>query len=254
MLDGFYQSVISFYMAYLIFYTGVPARRDGLDISDRPRMGVFVGCNAVLASNMYVLLNTYRWDWFTVLIDSIGTLLIWFWTGVYSSSPASNQFYKSAAQVFGSLEFWADLLLSFVMCMAPRFAIKSYHKVFRPLDVDIIREQVRMGRFKYLDNYDAYVPPNGSDSSSTVKEVEQIVKQDNGIPEDERPFYASSIAPTAGTHNPRSTNGSGGTGYTSLEHNVPRSQSIEPARDPEVAIQYRSSSGEDSNPFVNPQD
>ncbi|KAI5300837.1 hypothetical protein KEM55_004570, partial [Ascosphaera atra] len=159
MVDGLYQSVICFYMAYLAFYKATPLHESGRDISERSRMGVFVACSAVLASNFYVLLNTYRWDWLTLLIHAISNILFWFWTGIYTSFTSSFQFYKAGAEVFGSLAFWALILLTTVVCLTPRFAVKSVHKIYWPLDVDIIREQIRMGRFKFLDNYDSYIPP-----------------------------------------------------------------------------------------------
>ncbi|KAI5305541.1 hypothetical protein KEM56_004123 [Ascosphaera pollenicola] len=160
MLDGFYQSVICFFTAYLAFYKATPLTENGLDISDRMRMGVFVACFAVLVSDVYVLLNTYRWDWLTVLIDTISILLFWTWTGIYTSFTSSGQFYKAGSEVFGTAVFWALMFLTSVVCLAPRFAIKSVHKIYWPLDVDIIREQIRLGRFRFLDNYDAYVPPS----------------------------------------------------------------------------------------------
>lgn len=175
MFDGFYQSIVCFFMVYLAFYKAVPVSSNGLDLSDRTRMGVFVACCAVLASNTYILLNTYRWDWLSVLINAISTLLVWFWTGVYTSSTNSSQFYHAAAEVYGSLAFWVILLLAAVLSLAPRTAVKATQKIFFPLDVDVIREQVSQGRFNYLDNYEAYVPPPGPihAGSTTGREEER---------------------------------------------------------------------------------
>ncbi|WEW56763.1 phospholipid transporting ATPase [Emydomyces testavorans] len=208
----------------------------GLDISDRMRMGIFVGCSAVVASNTYILLNTYRWDWLTVLINVISSLLIWFWTGVYSSVLASGQFYKSASEVFGSLSFWALTLVTVTICLAPRFTVKSLQKIYAPRDVDIIREQVTLGHFKHLENFEAYVPPTAgavsSSNSNLDKPIEVTVnKEAADLPEDERPIYPPSVAPTAYTHNPRSQNGSDGTGYTaSLEFRHQPQQSLDRTR------------------------
>lgn len=174
MLDGFYQSVICFFMVYLEFYRAVPVSANGLDLSDRTRMGVFVACCAVLSSNTYILLNTYRWDWLSSLINIISTLLVWFWTGVYTSSSNSSNFYHAAAEVYGSLAFWVILLLATVLSLAPRTAVKAVQKIFMPLDVDIVREQVSQGRFKYLDKYEAYVPPTaGPSHAASIAELEE---------------------------------------------------------------------------------
>ncbi|KAK2743702.1 hypothetical protein FQN55_007105 [Onygenales sp. PD_40] len=236
MLDGLYQSLICFFMPSLLFIPGNSVTFNGLDIGDRSRMGIFVAAAAVVASNTYILLNTYRWDWLTILINVISTLLFWFWTGVYSSVTASGQFYKTAEQVFGTLNFWALTLLTVTICLAPRFTIKALQKIYAPRDVDIIREQVIMGKFKYLDQYDAYVPPTTSGLSPTSsdldKPIEVVTKKTKDIPEDERPIcYPPSVAPTATTHNPRSQNGSDGTGYTaSLDFQHRPQQSLDRGR------------------------
>jgi phospholipid-translocating ATPase len=259
MLDGFYQSVICFFMTYLLYRPASAVTGNGLDLSDRNRIGIFVACCAIISSNTYILLNTYRWDWLTVLINIISTLLIFFWTGVYSSVVGAGQFYKSAEQVFGSLSFWALTLLTVTTCLAPRFTIKSIQKMYVPRDVDIIREQVIMGKFKHLDKYEAYVPPTAGaisvTSSDLTKPVEMVKTQPRDIPEDERPIYPPSVAPTAATHNPRSQNGSDGTGYAaSLEFRHQHQQSIDRVRRssdrPRVSTDRVRSSFEASNDFT----
>jgi phospholipid-translocating ATPase len=204
-------------MAYLIFQPANFATHNGLGIDDRPRMGVFVATPAVAVVNTYILINTYRWDWLMLLIVAISILLVWFWTGVYSSFTSSYQFYKAGAEVYDQLSFWAVTLLVVVICLLPRFTIKSLQKMYRPLDVDIIREQVRQGKFDHLDNYEAYVPPaavvNTSTSSSEVSKPVRA-HTPNHIADDERPIYPPSDAATGTTRNPRSQNGSGGTGYS----------------------------------------
>ena len=250
MLDGAYQSVICFYMTYLLFRPAQSVTESGHDLSDRTRMGVFVACSAVIVSNLYVLLNTFRWDWVTVLINAVSSLLIFFWTGVYSTSTYSGQFYGAATEVYGSLTFWAMTLLTIVICLTPRFTIKALQKIYKPLDVDIVREQVIQGKFKYLDNFEAYIPPTAGPPSSSAGTSSDLTKSLEVAPnkrtpatashreppatpmaEDERPFYPPSVAPTTRTrttHNPRSQNGSDGTGYTaSLDFERGRRQSVD---------------------------
>ncbi|EEH16420.1 hypothetical protein PABG_06507 [Paracoccidioides brasiliensis Pb03] len=231
MLDGFYQSIICFFMTFLLYRPASGVTENGLDLSDRMRMGVFVACSAVLASNSYILLNTYRWDWLTVLINAISSLLFFFWTGVYTSVESSGQFYKAASEVFDTLSFWALTLLTLTMCLSPRFTIKSLQKIYFPRDVDIIREQIVQGKFKYLDEYEAYVPPAAADLSPASTDVDKPIdlstKRPIPMSEDERPIYPPSVAPTAATHNPRSQNGSDGTGVSSLEFRHQQRVSLE---------------------------
>jgi phospholipid-translocating ATPase len=234
--------LMCFFMPYLLYYVANFQGANGLGIDDRTRIGILVATSAVVASNTYILLNTYRWDWLTVLINVVSSLLIFFWTGVYSASTISVFFYKAAGQVYGALSFWVVLLVTVWICLLPRFMIKSIQKVFFPYDVDIIREQVTLGKFKYLDKFEAYVPPHaaeatakstGSDASATSsdlsKPIQPALKRDPMIQDDERPIYPPSIAPTMTTHNPRSQNGSNGTNYTgSLDFGLHRRPSWDP--------------------------
>lgn len=228
MMDGVYQSAIAFFMVYLLFSPANFNTGNGLDIGDLKRMGITVATIAVFSANLYVLFNTYRWDWIMLLVVIISTLFVWFWTGVYTSFTASAQFYMGGAEVYGSLVFWAVLLAAVIVCLLPRFTVKVVQKFYFPLDVDIIREQVRQGKFDYLNDTNAYIPPPpekvasklGSESPKGNK-----VANTHAGDDDMRPIYPPSVAPTATTHNPRSQNGSNSTDYTfrrSLEGIPPR--------------------------------
>ncbi|KAF2404182.1 phospholipid-translocating P-type ATPase domain-containing protein [Trichodelitschia bisporula] len=226
MIDGTYQSAIVFYMAYLLFAPANFVTSNGLNIDDTKRIGVFVASTAVVVVNFYILFNTYRWDWLMLLIVAISILLVWFWTGIYTAFDAGFTFYKAAPQVYGSLSFWALLFLTVIMCLLPRFAVKAAQKIFFPRDVDIIREQIRQGRFNYLQNNDSLMPPppekidsiassHSSHSQSKKRRTEQHAS------EDLRPIYPPSIAATATTHT-RGANGSDGTDYTGHHSSLDR--------------------------------
>jgi phospholipid-translocating ATPase len=158
MVDGMYQSVLVFWSSYLLFAPATGVTWNGLSVDDIRRMGVYVAANAVLIVNAYVLFNTYRWDWLTLLIQFISTFFFFFWTGVWTASTSSQVFYHGAAQVFGQLSFWVLLFVTIVICLLPRFAVKAMQKVYFPRDVDIIREQVNQGRFDYLKHSDDEFP------------------------------------------------------------------------------------------------
>jgi phospholipid-translocating ATPase len=215
--DGIYQSLICFFMPYLLFKPATFNTSNGLNVNDNKRIGVYTANATIVVVNIYILLNTYRWDWLMLLIVSISILLIWFWTGVYTAGSSSDQFYKAAPEVYGTLSFWVLTLLTVCICLLPRFTVKSFQKIFFPLDVDIIREQIRQGKFKYLDKYEAYVPP-GKLPSASSSDVSQPARGALGtqtpLADDERPIYPPSVAATGTTHNPRSQNGSDGTDYT----------------------------------------
>ncbi|KAL9031463.1 MAG: hypothetical protein Q9196_000524 [Gyalolechia fulgens] len=217
MLDGIYQSVVCYYMGHLIFAPATFETSNGLGINDRPRVGVYIACATIVVVNLYVLMNMYRWDWLFLLLVAISILLIWFWTGVYTAFSSSAQFYKAAPQVFGQLSFWAMVLLTAAVCLLPRFAAKAFQKIYRPRDIDIIREQVSQGKYNHLDRYEAYVPPAKLPSAASSEVSDPPKPQQRGgkgLADDERPMYPPSVANTATTHNARSQNGSDGTDYT----------------------------------------
>lgn len=217
MLDGLYQSLICFFMAYLLFQPATFVTSSGLNLNDRERMGVYVACATIVVVNVYILLNTYRWDWLMLLLVALSILLIWFWTGVYTAFDSSEWFYKAAPEVYGQLTFWALSLLTVAICLLPRFTAKAIQKIYLPRDVDIIREQIRQGRFKYLDSSDAYIAPSkvsSAASSDLSKPIEPVAKHAVSMADDERPIYPPSVTATATTHNPRSQSGSDGTEYT----------------------------------------
>jgi phospholipid-translocating ATPase len=211
MIDGIYQSVMCFFMTYLVFHTGVFTSMTGRDLGDREQMGVYVACSAIVVVNSYVLINQYRWDWLFILIISISTLLVFLWTAVYSQFESVGAFYNAAEQVFGALSFWCTTLLTVCLCLLPRMSSKIVQKIFFPRDIDIIREQVLLGKFDYL-----YNTPEGAASVASSTSTSEFVKppkpprfdQDDEL----RPIYPPSVAPTATTSGKRgSGNGSDGT-------------------------------------------
>jgi phospholipid-translocating ATPase len=221
MADGLYQSAICFFMAYLLFAPATFETENGRGVADRPRMGVYVACVAILVINTYILLNTYKWDWVMVLVTVISSLLIFAWTGIYSSFTASFQFYRAGSEVYGQLTFWALTLLVFIICLLPRFCIKYIQKNYFPYDIDIVREQVRQGKFAHLDAYEAYIPPKLVEESATSSEQpEDAMGASSGqknharydsMAESQRPIYPPSEAPT---RHPHSQTGSDGTDRT----------------------------------------
>lgn len=207
MLDGLYGSLTCFFVPYLLFRNGEFATDSGLSIDDQDRFGVYVGPAAVIVINLYILINTYRWDWLTSLLVAISILLIFFWTGVYSAFISAAYFYKVAPQAFGQATFWAVTFLSVTISLMPRFCIKTIQKVYFPRDIDIIREQVRQGKFAHLDHGNR----PGTSSKGSLTALSDIAKQSKhtyypSVDEDQRPIY-----PPAATENPPSRNGGNGT-------------------------------------------
>lgn len=215
MLDGTYQSVMVFFIPYLTVINSSFVTFDGLDVSDRLRLGAYIAHPAVLTINLYILINCYRWDWIILLVVVLSDLFIFFWTGVYTSTTYASTFYGTGAEIYSEATFWACFFITPVICIFPRFAIKALQKVYFPYDVDIVREQVTMGMFDRVINpeavNDSLVTGSSSGSSRSSRKSKHVTYA--SVDEDQRPIYPPSVA----THNTRAQNGSDGTNYTGHE-------------------------------------
>ncbi|KAI1427418.1 hypothetical protein F5Y12DRAFT_171568 [Xylaria sp. FL1777] len=239
MADGLYQSVVTFFIPYLVASNTPSIAVNGKDVIERYRLGAYVAHPAVITINLYILINTYTWDWLTVLIIALSDILIFFWSGVYTTSTFAGTFYGAAAQIYSELSFWIVLVLTPLVSIAPRYASKALQKVFWPYDVDIIREQVTSGQFgkatkggeqQNLD--DAKESLSFSSGSSRRKHHQP----QQSVDEDLRPIYPPSIAATSvAGHGPRSQRGSDGTNYT--KHDISMETPVnQPADLPDVPI------------------
>lgn len=217
MLDGLYQSVIVFFMSYLLFSPATFNTENGLNVNDNYRIGVYIANAAVIVVNVYILINTYRWDGIMLGVTLFSILLVFFWTGVYTAFTGSFQFYKAAPEVYGTLTFWALTLLVVVICLLPRFLIKSFQKIYKPYDIDIIREQVRQHKFDYLNdvNPGSLLMPQKPDETladgfhaTDSRDPAILRKLDEHLIDDKRPIAPPSTAGGETTRGHNSQQGS----------------------------------------------
>lgn len=175
MFDGLYQSVISFFFPYLLFYLAFQ-NPQGMTIDHRFYMGVVAACIAVTACDIYVLMQQYRWDWLSVLIDCISILLVYFWTGVWSvNATYSGEFYRAGAQTLGTLGVWCCIFIGVIGCLLPRFTFDFFTLNFKPADVDIIRERVRQGAY---DDYPLGYDPTDAEDVERHRLLTEIINKD----------------------------------------------------------------------------
>lgn len=233
MIDGVYQSVMVFFIPYLLFISGRSVTFSGLGLEDRLRFGAYIAHPAVLTINGYILINTYRWDWLMLLIVAISDLFIFFWTGVYTSFTGSAFFYKTAAQVYGEASFWAVFFIVPVICLFPRFAIKALQKVYFPYDVDIIREQEKMGEFALLGAAEESDGVKANDAKSQKSKSSDKSRKAKHAPyssvdEDLRPIYPTSTATRTTVQN-HTQHGSDSTNYTTNNMSLDMAASNRPS-------------------------
>lgn len=179
MADGIYQSAVSFFFPYLMYYKGFVSM-NGLPVDHRFWVGIVVTCISCISCNFFIFLHQYRWDWLSSLIVAISILIIYTWTGLWTTPLYSAEFYKAAAEMFGLASFWACTFIGVVICLLPRFFYDVLQRHFYPKDVDIIRECVQRGDFAaYPETYDPTDPdrPKVSQYGSTVQRMTSMSRQ-----------------------------------------------------------------------------
>lgn len=158
LIDGIYQSVISFFFPYLAYHVAF-IDDGGLVLDHRFWIGVMVTSISVISCNLYILLHQSRWDWLSGLIIFISIIILFFWTGVWSTPLYAQEFFKAGSQIFGNLNYWVVTIVGILISLLPRFLYDVMLKMFWPADIDIIRECWVRGDFDaYPEDYDPTDP------------------------------------------------------------------------------------------------
>jgi len=159
MFDGLYQSAICYFFPYLVYRRNMIVTNNGLGLDHRFYVGVPVTGIAVISCNMYILMGQKRWDWFTGLFIILSIAVYFGWTGIWSSSLNSYEFFKSADRVYSTPSFWAVLVIGIFFCILPRFTFNSVQQMINPTDVDVVKEMWANGAYdNYPENYDPTDP------------------------------------------------------------------------------------------------
>lgn len=158
MVDGFYQLVVSFFFPWLLYYSTFMSQ-SGMQADHRFYLGVAVTCISCIGSNTYIWMHQNRWDYVSFICNILGGIIVFGWTGIYTSFISSQEFYKAAAVMFGQASFWACITVGLLVCLLPRFIYDCLQKMYFPTDSDIVRECVDKGEYSmYPENYDPTDP------------------------------------------------------------------------------------------------
>lgn len=193
MIDGGYQSVICFFYPYLVYYKNGFITSSALPMDHRYLIGTLVTSIATLSCNLYILAHQYRWDWFCVLFIALSILIVFAWTGIWTASMFSGEFFKAAPKVYGSLAWWCCLFVGILACLLPRLVYDFLQKLYFPKDVDVIRECVLRGDFaQYPQDYDPTDPNRSKISdysrehtSAEIQPVQQFFPSTNSLATEE---------------------------------------------------------------------
>lgn len=138
-LDAIYQSAVCFGLPYMVFI-GPKLSSDGYDTEGVTELGTFIAGIAVVVANVLVGFTIFSWTWIMFLCIFISSATFFIWTGIYSNIM-TFMFYGEAI-LFGEGTFWLCLILTFAVCLLPRFTANYYLQMHQPYDNDIIREIV----------------------------------------------------------------------------------------------------------------
>jgi phospholipid-translocating ATPase len=138
-IDAIYQSAVCFGLPYMVFI-GPKLSSEGYDTEGVTELGTFIAGIAVVVANVLVGFTIFSWTWIMFLCIFISSATFFIWTGIYSNIM-SFMFYGEAI-LFGEGTFWLCLILTFAVCLLPRFTAKYYLQMHHPFDNDIIREIV----------------------------------------------------------------------------------------------------------------
>jgi len=140
MMDSIVQSAIIFFLI-LYGYFVPTSRSDGYDVNLYEFSTVMV-ISAVFVANFFNGLETNVWTGWVFFAVALGNVLILLYTAVYSSvSPGwfSTPVFGNNHFLWPSAYFWFGIILTFCLALAPRYLYKSYHFIFNPNDLEILR-------------------------------------------------------------------------------------------------------------------
>ncbi|KZT71083.1 phospholipid-translocating P-type ATPase [Daedalea quercina L-15889] len=206
MLDGLYQSVIVFFIPYLVWTLGLPASwDDGRTFESQSDLGTTVAVAAIFAANCYVGLNTHYWTVITWVVVFGSSVIMILWIVIYSFFNTPN-FNDEVIILFSEVIFWATVIMSVIISLTPRFLVKYFRSSYMPLDRDIIREmwvmgdlkdQLGLGHRKYRKRsakYDAEKTPMFQQPHYRSESETSHVNMD-GIPSSQDESSGASISP-----------------------------------------------------------
>ncbi|KAJ7137876.1 phospholipid-translocating ATPase [Mycena epipterygia] len=140
MLDGIYQSAIIFFLIKFT-YDSTTSRPDGLGVYQYEFSTTMV-IAAVISVNLFNGLNTNVWTGWVIFAVSLGIVLVWAYTAIYSIiSPGwiSTPVFGNDHFLFRSAYFWLCIILTVPLALAPRYIARAWSFGFRPSDIDILR-------------------------------------------------------------------------------------------------------------------
>lgn len=170
-VDAIYQSAVCFGLPYMVFI-GPKLSSAGYETEGVTEFGTFIAGIAVVVANTLVGLTIFSWTWIMFLCIVLSSATFFIWTGIYSHIM-SFTFYGEVI-LFGEGTFWLCLILTFIVCLLPRFATIYYLQVYCPYDNDIIREIILCNKNSPLANMNKFLRGDGQKERFYDEEEEAL--------------------------------------------------------------------------------
>lgn len=172
MLDGTYQSIVSFWVPYFVYFNSTTASVTGRDTSIW-EFGATVACGTVFAANNLIGINTRYFPWFIAIVLTLSSTLVLVWTALYSGL-ADFYFKDVVLYTFSTIEFWASFILVQVLSLLPRAVYKYLQIQYWPRDSDIIREIIIGKSYQHQAGH----PAGLEEDVKQLKLIEQVIEKD----------------------------------------------------------------------------
>jgi phospholipid-translocating ATPase len=147
-LDGVYQAGVCFVVAWAAWFYYPAVMADGTSLDPLSALGTTVATSAVVAANFYCGLALQNWSgiiWFVI----IGSNAAYFaWIAIYSAPFWGTTFSGTAYVLFSTVQFWAIVCLSVLLCLLPRYTWNAWCSSFNPTEVDLVRQAWIAGDLK----------------------------------------------------------------------------------------------------------
>ncbi|THH12000.1 hypothetical protein EW145_g295 [Phellinidium pouzarii] len=140
MFDAVYQSTIIFFITNYSYFSPT-ARPDGYDVAQYEFSTAMV-LAAVICANLFNGMNTAAWTGWVFFAVSIGIVLIWAYTAIYSIIAPGLLYvpvFGNDHYLFHSAIFWLVLPLTICLSLLPRYVMKAYAFNFDATDIDKLR-------------------------------------------------------------------------------------------------------------------
>jgi len=171
MLDGTYQSIVSFWIPYFIYFQSTTISVTGRDTSIW-EFGVTVACGTVFAANNLIAINTRYFPMFIIIVLTLSSTLVLVWTALYSG--LSEFYFKDVVlYTFSTIDFWASFILVQVISLFPRAVYKYLQVQYWPRDSDIIREIIIGESYKHQHGQFGL-----EEDMRQLKVIEQVIEKD----------------------------------------------------------------------------